>query len=54
MGESGIDLRVLMWTENVIDNNKACSDCRLKILDRFEEENIEIPYNKLVVIDDNK
>lgn len=54
LGESGIDLRVLMWTENVIDNNKACSDCRLKILDRFEEENIEIPYNKLVVIDDNK
>lgn len=54
LGESGIDLRVLMWTENVIDNNKACSDCRLKILDRFEEENIEIPYNKLVIIDDNK
>lgn len=56
LGSSGIDLRILMWTENVIDNNKACSDCRIKILDRFEEEGIEIPYNKLVVInkEDNK
>lgn len=50
LGESGIDLRILMWTENVVDNNKACSDCRLKILDRFEEEGIEIPYNKLVIL----
>ena len=50
LGESGVDLRILMWTENVVDNNKACSDCRIKILDRFEEEGIEIPYNKLVVI----
>lgn len=50
LSQSGIDLRILMWTENVIDNNKACSDCRIKILDRFEEEGIEIPYNKLVVI----
>lgn len=50
LGESGVDLRILMWTENVVDNNKACSDCRIKILDRFEEEGIEIPYNKLVII----
>lgn len=54
LGESGVDLRILMWTENVIDNNKACSDCRMEILDRFEEENIEIPYNKLVVIDNKE
>lgn len=49
-GESGINLRILVWTENVSDNNKVCSDCRLRILDRFEEENIEIPYNKLVLM----
>lgn len=54
LGESGVDLRILMWTENVVDNNKACSDCRMEILDRFEEENIEIPYNKLVVIDNKE
>ena len=39
-----------MWTEYVQDNQLACSECRLKILDRFEEEGIEIPYNKLVII----
>lgn len=50
LGESGMNLRILMWTENVIDNNKACSDCRMQILDRFEEEGIEVPYNKLVLI----
>lgn len=49
-GDSGITLRILMWTESVIDNNKACSECRLKILDRFEEEGIEIPYNKLQIL----
>ena len=50
LGESGINLRVLMWTEHVIDNNLACSECRMKIMDRFEEEGIEIPYNKIVVV----
>lgn len=50
LGGSGVDLRILMWTENVVDNNKACSDCRIQILDRFEEEGIEIPYTSLVVI----
>lgn len=51
LGESGINLRILMWTENFIDNTVACSECRMKILDRFEEEGIEIPYNKLVIVD---
>jgi small-conductance mechanosensitive channel len=49
-GSSGINLRVLMWTEDVVDNNKACSDCRVQILDRFEAEGIEIPYDKLTLV----
>lgn len=52
-GDSGINLRILVWTEDVRDNNRACSECRLQILDRFEEEGIEIPYNKLVVFNNN-
>lgn len=52
-GDSGINLRILVWTEDVRDNNRACSECRLQILDRFEEEGIEIPYNKLVVFSNN-
>ena len=54
LNSSGINLRILMWTENVVDNNKACSDCRMKILDRFEEEGIEIPYNKIVLLSENE
>lgn len=47
--DSGINLRILMWTSNIQDNPIACSDCRLEILRRFEEEGIEIPYNKLII-----
>lgn len=49
-GESGINLRILMWTESIADNPLACSECRLKIMDRFENEGIEIPYNKLKLV----
>lgn len=50
-GENGIQLKVMMWTKDVNDNILACSECRMQILDRFEEEGIEIPYNKLQLID---
>lgn len=50
LGASGIHLKVLMWTEEFGDNAQACSDCRLEIVKRFNKENIEITYNKLVVI----
>lgn len=49
LGESGINLRILMWTESVVDNSKACSECRMKILDAFEDAGIEIPYNKMII-----
>lgn len=46
---SGITLKILVWTENVADNAKVCSECRVAIIDKFEEEGIEIPYNKMVI-----
>ena len=49
-GDSGINLKVLMWTADVNDNTIACSDCRLRILDRFEQEGIEVPYNKIQLL----
>ena len=52
--ESGIEYSALMWTENIIDNPIACSDCRIEILNRFDEEGIEIPYNKIVIKADNE
>lgn len=50
-GESGIHLKILMWTEEFLDNAKACSECRMRILDRFEEEGIEIPYSKVQLVE---
>lgn len=49
-GESGIHLKILMWTEEFGDNALACSECRMRILDKFEEEGIEIPYNKIQLV----
>lgn len=47
--ESGIRLKILMWTKTFVDNPIACSDCRMEILRRFEKEGIEIPYNKIII-----
>lgn len=49
-GDSGIKLKILMWTKEFSDNARACSDCRLEILDRFESEGIEVPYNKIQLL----
>lgn len=51
---SGIKFTILMWTENIADNTTACSDCRMQILDRFEEAGIEIPYDKIHIVNCNK
>lgn len=49
-GDSGINLKILMWTADINSNMTACSDCRLQILDRFEQEGIEVPYNKVQLL----
>ena len=47
LGDSGICLRVSVWTRTVGENFDACSDIRLKIVETFKEQGIEIPYNKM-------
>lgn len=49
LGANGICLRANMWTSTVSESFGACSDVRLSIKERFDQENIEIPYNKLVI-----
>ena len=48
---SGIALRARVWTKTVDDNFKACSDIRMEILKRFRREGIEIPYSKIVMVE---
>ena len=49
LGASGISLRATVWTLNIDDNFKACSDIRERIKEEFDKNGIEIPYNKLDV-----
>ena len=52
--DSGVTLRALVETEDFKDNPKACSDCLVEIMKRFAKEGIEIPYNKLVLINSDE
>ena len=51
---SGIALRARVWTKTVDESFSACSEIRIEILKRFKEEGIEIPYTKIVIIDNSK
>jgi small-conductance mechanosensitive channel len=44
LAENGIILKTTVWTKNVDDNFRACSDIRLSIKDAFDAAGIVIPY----------
>ena len=48
--DSGVTLQALVETKDFKDNPRACSESLVEIMRRFEEEGIEIPYNKLVLL----
>ncbi|MBQ7613874.1 MAG: mechanosensitive ion channel family protein [Butyrivibrio sp.] len=48
--DSGVTLQALVETKDFRDNPIACSESLVAIMKRFEEEGIEIPYNKLVLL----
>ena len=50
LGESSINLRASMWTTTVDENFQACSDVRIRLMEEFRKNNIEIPYNRVVVL----
>jgi small-conductance mechanosensitive channel len=50
-GGSGILLRVSVRTRNIDDSFVACSDCKIAIKKEFNQHNIEIPYSKIVVVE---
>lgn len=52
--DSGIVLRASMWTRTINENYGACSDARFAIKKAFDQEGIEIPYQKLVILPENK
>lgn len=46
---NGFELKVIVFTENIADNMKACSDLRISIYKVWKENGIEIPYNTVTV-----
>ena len=54
LGESSVNLRAQMWTRTVDQNFKACSDVRIHIMEEFRSNGIEIPYNRVVILDGHK
>ncbi len=51
LGESSIDLKAFIWVDNQINASILASDLLERIKNRFDKENIEIPYphRKLVI-----
>ena len=50
--DSGVTLQALVETKDFKDNPRTCSESLVEIMRRFDEEGIEIPYNKLVLLQD--
>ena len=44
LGEYSIILKTTIWTKNIDDNFKACSDIRIALKEEFDKVGIEIPY----------
>ena len=49
--DSAIILKTTVWTRNVDDNFKACSEIRTEIIDAFRRAGIVIPFNCVTVYD---
>ncbi len=49
-GESGVTLRGIVTTSLVADNVPVRSECLIELMKRYQKEGIEIPYNKLAIV----
>ncbi len=50
--DSGVTLQALVETRDFKDNPRTCSESLVEIMNRFDKEGIEIPYNKLVLLNE--
>lgn len=48
--DSGVTLQALVETKDFRENPVTCSECLVEVMKRFAAEGIEIPYNKLVLL----
>lgn len=46
---NGITLKTIIWTKNLNDSFKACSDIRIALVREFHQNGIEIPYQTVTI-----
>ena len=53
LNASGVALRMPVWSENIGDSFKLCSELREQLLKAFKEKGIKIPYQTIEIIHNN-
>jgi small-conductance mechanosensitive channel len=46
---NGFELKAIVFTENIANNVRACSDLRVSIFKVWKENNIELPYETITI-----
>ena len=46
---NGVTIKTIVWTENLDDSFRACSDIRIALVREFGNNGIEIPYQTVTV-----
>lgn len=47
--QNGVILKTIIWTRNLNDSFKACSDIRVALVREFNENGIKIPYQTVTI-----
>ena len=47
--QNGVILKTIIWTNNLDDSFKACSDIRIALVREFNQNGIEIPYQTVTI-----
>ena len=47
--QNGVTLKTIIWTQNLNDSFRACSDIRIALVREFGKSGIEIPYQTVTI-----
>ncbi|MCM1134015.1 MAG: mechanosensitive ion channel family protein [Clostridium sp.] len=47
--QNGVILKTIIWTQNLNDSFRACSDIRISLVQEFSKNGIEIPYQTVKI-----
>lgn len=47
--QNGVTLKTIIWSKNLNDSFKACSDIRIALVREFNKNDIEIPYQTVTI-----